>query len=93
MSDTAIILQKLESLEAKMERMERRLWLQDKAAYTQEEIVEALGLQGKQKNLLSWMKETGLLHSPINKKPLIYPASVVHDVLKAFNSRKVEQLV
>jgi hypothetical protein len=93
MSDTAIILQKLEALTAKIDRMERRIWLQDKAAYTQEEIVEALGLTGKQKNLLAWMKETGLLHSPINKSPLIYPASVVHEAIKAFNSRKVEQLV
>lgn len=89
MSDTAIILKKLESLEAKITRMERRLWLEGKAAYKQKEIVELMGLEGDQRRLLDLMKKTGLLHSPIKIQPLTYPGAVVRKAIEAVNSGEI----
>lgn len=85
------VLEKLAAIEAKMDRLERRLWLQDKAVYRQEEIIEAMGLKGEQRNLLKQMKDMGLLHSPINKSPLIYPGEVVREAIKEISKSKKRQ--
>jgi hypothetical protein len=90
MSDTANI-SRIQALEAKLERLERRLWLQEKAAYTQPEIVEAMGLKGRQRRLLDYMKQIGLLHSPIKQQPLTYPGDVVRKAIEAVNRGQIQK--
>jgi hypothetical protein len=88
MNDT--VINTMNELKTKLDRMERRLWLQEKAAYTQEEIVEAMGLKGQQRALLDYMKSTGILHSPITKRPLIYPGEVVRKAIAKVSKGKVQ---
>lgn len=88
MSDTATI-SRIEALEAKIDHLERRLWLEGKAAYKQKEIVELMGLKGEQRRLLDLMKKTGLLHSPIKLQPLTYPGAVVRKAVEAVNSGEI----
>ncbi|HKK77053.1 MAG TPA: hypothetical protein VJ953_18385 [Saprospiraceae bacterium] len=85
MSNTATIY-RLEVLEAKINRLERRLWLEGKVVYKQKEIVELMGLEGDQRRLLDLMKKTGLLHSPIKLQPLTYPGAVVRKAVEAVNN-------
>lgn len=91
MEETNLILNKLEALHAQIDRLEHKLRLHDvrKAAYTQKEIVAALGLKGEQRELLDYMKKTGLLNSPITKKPLTYPGDVVRKAIKVVSAGKV----
>ena len=85
------LIEKMDAIQTQIERLERRLWLQEKAAYDQKEIVEAMGLSGDQRNLLDYMKKSGLLHSPILKKPLIYPGEVVRKAIAKINQGKIKR--
>ena len=88
-----IIIEKIERIEAQLTQLDKIIEgkIMEKAAYTQDEIIEAMGLSGKQKKLLSYMKKSKLLHSPINKSPLIYPAYVVKNAIEKLSGGKTSK--
>lgn len=87
-----VILQKLDELRAEMEEMKSgkpsNINL-NKAAFTQKEIVQAIGLKGEQRRLLDYLKKSRILHSPICQNPLIYPGDVVRRAIKKISCGKV----
>jgi hypothetical protein len=87
-----VILQKLDELRAEMEAMKSNIQPEinlNKAAFTQKEIVKAIGLKGEQRGLLDYMKKQKILHSPICQNPLIYPGDVVRRAIKKISGGKV----
>jgi hypothetical protein len=86
------IEKKLDLIDSKLQKIESAIVKVDldKAAFTQDEIVQAMGLKGPQRRLLDFMKKEKLLHSPISKKPLIYPGTVVRKAIEKINMGKVE---
>lgn len=73
-----------QELIAYIDHLERRLKLQDKYTFNREEIIQALGLEGQQKNTWRMLINGGYLHSPICQKPYEFPNSVVYDLLDHF---------
>jgi hypothetical protein len=85
------IIERLEAIDSKIEEIRKLVPKVDlnKAAFTQKEIVQAIGLKGEQRGLLDYMKKQKILHSPICQNPLIYPGDVVRRAIKKISGGKV----
>lgn len=97
MNTVEIILQEIQELkqenqllQKKMDGLRKQVVYKNKPAFTQKEIVEALGLGGPQRALLDHMKKTGILHSPITRHPLTYPGEVVRKAVEKVSAGKVQ---
>ena len=84
------IKQENQLLHQKMDAIRKQVSYKHKAAFSQKEIVEALGLKGPQRALLDHMKKTGILHSPITRHPLIYPGEIVRKAIDKISAGKVQ---